>query len=51
MDPEAIETIRQVVAQINELSGGLLDALNSLGGGGATAPESGEVPAPPGAAA
>jgi hypothetical protein len=53
MDP--IEALRQILQQINELSGGALDLLDQASGGagaeGGAAPEGGEVPAPPGASA
>lgn len=52
MDP--IEALREILQQINDLSGGALDVLTQASGGGgaegaAPAPEGGEVPAPPGA--
>ena len=51
MDP--IEALREILQQINDLSGGGLDLLNQALGGaeGGSAPEGGEVPAPPGAPA
>jgi len=47
MDP--LEALRQIAQQLNDLSGGMLDILNQLGGaqGGGAPSEEGAVPAPP----
>ena len=54
MDP--IQALREILQQLNELSGAGLDLLDQAlggaeGGGEAPAEEGGEVPAPPGAPA
>lgn len=54
MDEDALAAIMEIVQQINDLSGGLLEALSGAGGAGPegggeapAGPPEGEPPAPP----
>jgi hypothetical protein len=48
MDP--LQALKEIAQQLNQLSGGMLDLLDQIGGGaegGAPPAEGGEPPAPP----